>query len=213
MDELQQPVAYSVVRPGAGRGCGHAGAAAGVGTTGTSGAGRSGRPPQRPAELHPAAPHPSTGRRHSAAERAREPPTSRPDRTPARLAPRPSVLSLPRHLESFLYWPHLASPYLDAALRIAERECPDVGVRAWPDAWVYPIHVLSRSAGSTANFRNVDVTNGSARFAGSTHPPCLLLQLGPDAATPPPWASHWSRVSAWNPQLGLASVAVFAPEP
>jgi hypothetical protein len=129
------------------------------------------------------------------------------------ITPRPSVLSIPRNLEYFLYWPHLAAPYLDAALRIAERECPDVGVRAWPDAWVYPIHVLSRSAGSTASFRNVDVTNGSARFAGSNHPPCLLLQLGPDAATPPPWASHWSRVSAWNPQLGLASVAVFAPEP
>jgi hypothetical protein len=131
----------------------------------------------------------------------------------AGVTPRPSVLSIPRNLEYFLYWPHLAAPYLDAALRIAERECADVGVRAWPDAWVYPIFVLSRSAGSTAGFRNVDVTNPTARFAGPPRTPCVLLQLGPDAGTPPAWASHWSRVTGWNAQLGLASVAVFAPPP
>ena len=131
----------------------------------------------------------------------------------AGITPRPSVLSIPRNLEYFLYWPHLAAPYFDAALRIAERECTDVGVRAWPDAWVYPIFVLSRSAGSTAGFRNVDVTNATARFAGPPRMPCVLLQLGPDAATPPAWASQWSRVTSWNPQLGLASVAVFAPPP
>src|SRR5688572_2220551 len=73
MDELQQPVAYPVVRPGAGRERGHAGAAAGVGTTGPPGAVRGGRSPQRPAELHPPAAHPSGGRDHSATECALDP--------------------------------------------------------------------------------------------------------------------------------------------
>ncbi len=131
----------------------------------------------------------------------------------AGITPRPGILSIPRNLQYFLYWPHVAEAYRDAALRIADRECTDVGVRAWPDAWVYPILALAQQAGSTAQFRDVDVTNASARFADRSHPPCLLLQLGPDAATPPAWAAKWSRISDWHEGLELASVAVFAPPP
>jgi hypothetical protein len=129
----------------------------------------------------------------------------------AGITPRPGILSIPRNLHYFLYWPHLAVPYRDAALRIADRECEDVGVRAWPDAWVYPILALARSAGSNARFRDVDVTNSSARFAARSASPCLLLQLGPDAARPPAWAANWTRISHWHEGLELASVAVFAP--
>ena len=130
-----------------------------------------------------------------------------------RITPRPGILSIPRTLQYFSYWPHLAVPYRDAALRIADTECVDVGVRAWPDAWVYPVLALARSAGSDAGFRDVDVTNVSARFAGRSDPPCLLLQLGPAAATPPAWATGWTRISDWHEGLGLASVAVFVPPP
>jgi len=129
----------------------------------------------------------------------------------AGITPLPGMLSIPRNLQYFAYWPHLAVPYRDAALRIADRECTDVGVRAWSDAWVYPVLALARSSGSGAEFRDVDVTNASARLAGPSHPPCLLLQLGPDAATPPGWAVNWNRISDWHEGLELASVAVFAP--
>jgi hypothetical protein len=130
------------------------------------------------------------------------------------ITPRPSILSIPRSLHYFQYLPHLAVPYRDAALRIADNECTDVGVRAWPDAWVYAILALSRQAGSIATFRDIDVTNASARFAGrSAPPPCLLLQIGPGAATPPGWAAKWSRISDWHEGLQLRSVAVFASPP
>ena len=131
----------------------------------------------------------------------------------ARVTPRPSILSIPRNLNYFAYRPNLAAAYLDAALRIADGECADVGVRAWPDAWVYPILALTRNAGTVAEFRDVDVSNVTARFAGAPHQPCLLLQLGPDAATPPAWASGWTRLSDWHGGLGFSSVAVFAPSP
>ncbi len=131
----------------------------------------------------------------------------------AGITPRPSILSIPRNLQYFGYWPEGAVAYRDAALRIADRECTDVGVRAWPDALVYSILALARNGGSGAEFRDVDVTNASARFAGPSHPPCLLLQIGPGAATPPAWAAKWSRISDWHEGLGLRSVAVFAPPP
>jgi 4-amino-4-deoxy-L-arabinose transferase-like glycosyltransferase len=132
---------------------------------------------------------------------------------PARITPWPSILSIPRNLQYFAYRPNLAPAYLDAALRIADQECADVGVRAWPDAWVYPILVLTRNAGTVAEFRDVDVSNVTARFAGAPLRPCLLLQLGPYAATPPAWAAGWTRLSDWHEGLGFSSVAVFAPSP
>lgn len=131
----------------------------------------------------------------------------------ASITPWPSILFIPRNLQYFLYWPEGAEAYRDAARRIADRECTDVGVRAWPDAWVYSILALARNAGSGAEFRDVDVTNASARFTGRSDPPCLLLQIGPGAATPPVWAAKWSRISDWHEGLGLRSVAVFAPPP
>jgi dolichyl-phosphate-mannose-protein mannosyltransferase len=130
-----------------------------------------------------------------------------------RVTPRPGLRSIPRNLQYFAYRPNLAMAYRDAALRIADRECADVGVRAWPDAWVYPILALTRNAGTVAEFRDVDVSNVTARFAGPPHVPCLLLQLGPEAATPPAWAVGWTRLSAWHEGLGFSSVAVFAPPP
>lgn len=132
---------------------------------------------------------------------------------PAGITPRPSLLSIPRDLQYFAYEPNRAVAYRDAALRIADRECTDVGVRAWPDAWVYSVLALARNAGSSAAFRDVDVTNASARFADRSDPPCLLLQVGPAAATPPAWAATWSRISDWHEGLKLGSVAVFAPPP
>jgi 4-amino-4-deoxy-L-arabinose transferase-like glycosyltransferase len=132
---------------------------------------------------------------------------------PARITPWPGILSIPRNLQYFAYRPNLAPAYLDAALRIADQECADVGVRAWPDAWVYPILVLTRNAGTVAEFRDVDVSNVTARFAGAPLRPCLLLQLGPYAATPPAWAAGWTRLSDWHEGLGFSSVAVFAPSP
>ena len=132
----------------------------------------------------------------------------------AGITPRPSILSLPRNLEYFLYRPDLAAPYREAALAIADRDCADVGVRAWPDAWAYPILALARSAGSAVTFRDVDVTNPSGRFDRRTDPPCLLLQLGPDAARPmPAWAAGWRRLTRDHEELRFAGVAVFAPPP
>jgi hypothetical protein len=89
-----------------------------------------------------------------------------------------------------------------------------VGVRAWPDAWAYPILALARSAGSSVTFRDVEVTNPSGRFDHRTDLPCLLLQLGPDAADPiPPWAAGWHRLTRDRPELRFVGVAVFAPPP
>jgi len=131
----------------------------------------------------------------------------------AGITPRPGVMSIPRNLQYFAYRPHIAVAYRDAALRIADQDCQDVGIRAWPDAWVYPITALAQLAGSTARFRDVDVTNASARFSARAETPCLLLQVGPDAATPPAWAAGWRRTSRWHEGLGLAAVAVYAPVP
>lgn len=129
------------------------------------------------------------------------------------ITPRPSILSTPRNLTYFGYRPDLAHAYWSAALQIADRECADVGVRARADSWVYPVLALVRNAGGSATFRDVDVTNTSVRFAGRSGPPCLLLQIGPDASTPPGWAAEWRRITEWHEGLELSSVAVFAPSP
>src|SRR5688572_6028143 len=121
------------------------------------------------------------------------------------------ILSTPRNLQYFLYWPYAAAAYHNAALRIAGEPCDDVGVKSWPDSWVYPIFALARASGSKAGFRDVDVANASARFASPASPPCLLLQIGPAAATPPAWAAGWRRLSDWHGGLWRASVPVFAP--
>jgi hypothetical protein len=127
------------------------------------------------------------------------------------VTPRPSVLSVPRNLHYFMYAPNLAYGYRDVALRIGRSECTDVGVRAWPDSWEYPVMALARQAGSRARFRNVDVTNASARFATDSSPPCLLLQLGPRAGHLPDWASTWEPLADWHASLGLWGIALFAP--
>ena len=127
------------------------------------------------------------------------------------VTPRPSVLSVPRNLHYFMYTPNLAYGYRDVALRIGRSECTDVGVRAWPDSWEYPVMALARQAGSRARFRNVDVTNASARFATDSSPPCLLLQLGPNARNLPDWASTWEPLADWHGSLGLWGIALFAP--
>jgi hypothetical protein len=140
---------------------------------------------------------------------------TRPLLTPpqATSASREGILSTPRASQYFLYWPYAAAAYHDAARRIAGQPCEDVGVISWPDSWVYPIFALARASGSKAAFRDVDVTNESARFVGPPSPPCLLLQIGPAAATPPAWAAGWRRISEWHGGLRRASVAVFAPSP
>jgi hypothetical protein len=127
------------------------------------------------------------------------------------VTPRPSVLSVPRNLHYFMYLPNLAYGYRDVALRIGRSDCTDVGVRAWPDSWEYPVMALARQAGSAARFRNVDLTNASARFATDSSPPCLLLQLGPNAGHLPDWAAAWKPLADWHGSLGLWGIALFAP--
>jgi hypothetical protein len=51
------------------------------------------------------------------------------------VTPNPSIVSVPRDLQYFLYMPPLGRGYLDVSVRIADSGCTDVGVRAWPDAW------------------------------------------------------------------------------
>jgi len=137
---------------------------------------------------------------------------TRPLLTPRATSASPrGILSTPRNIQYFMHWPYAAPAYQDAARRIAGQPCEDVGVISWPDSWVYPILALARTSGSKAAFRDVDVTNASARFAGPPSPPCLLLQIGPAAATPPAWAARWRRISQWHGGLHRASVAVFAP--
>jgi hypothetical protein len=121
------------------------------------------------------------------------------------------VLSVPRNLHYFLYMPSLGRAYFDAAVHIADSGCNDVGVRAYPDQWEYAVRALAHNAGSDARFRNVEVTNASARFAQQSGPPCLLLQIGPAAATPPSWASDWRRVVDWHAPLGSRGIVLFAP--
>jgi len=127
------------------------------------------------------------------------------------VTPRPSVLSVPRNLQYFLYMPSLGLAYRDVALRIAPGSCNDVGVRAFPDEWEYAVRALARNAGSDARFRNVDVTNASARFAQVSGPPCLLLQIGPAAATPPGWAANWHPLADWHAPLGIRGLVLFEP--
>jgi hypothetical protein len=129
------------------------------------------------------------------------------------VSPSPSIATLPRNLQYFLYWPHLAQPYLDVAVRIAESGCTDVGIRAYPDAWEYPVMALTREAGSQVRFRSVDVTNASARFADTRATPCLLLQIGVDAGTPPAWAAGWKMVADWRPLVGMGGLVLFGPGP
>lgn len=126
------------------------------------------------------------------------------------MAPRPALLSVPRNLRYFLYMPNLGYGYFDVARRIVESDCPDVGVRAWPDAWEYPVLALARSGGSEARFRSVDVTNPSARFEDHTRP-CLLLLIGPQRGQLPGWAQGWTQVADWYGQLGSRGVALYTP--
>jgi hypothetical protein len=127
------------------------------------------------------------------------------------ITPRPSILTIPRNLGYFLYMPQLARGYREVALRIADRECDDVGIRDWADSWEYPVMALARNAGSAAKFRSLDVTNASARFARDAGPPCLLLQIGPDAGRLPAWAADWRPLADWHTPLGIRGIALFAP--
>jgi 4-amino-4-deoxy-L-arabinose transferase-like glycosyltransferase len=129
------------------------------------------------------------------------------------LTPRPRIGSLPRALQYFMIWPHLANPFIDVSLKIAESGCNDVGVRDFGDAWDYPVMALVREAGSPAKFRSVDVTNLSARLAPPAAPPCLLLQIGSDAGSPPRWAAGWRVLADWRPLLGMGGVVLFGPAP
>ena len=132
------------------------------------------------------------------------------------ITPRPSILRMPRTLQYFFYMPPLAESYRDVALRIARSGCNDVGVRAWPDAWEYPVWALARDAGSDARFRSVDVQNVSARFARPGPAPCLLLELGPGAGKLPDWALNWQPVADWRDRfvragLGVWAIALYRP--
>jgi hypothetical protein len=127
------------------------------------------------------------------------------------IAPRPSVLTIPRNLGYFLYMPQLARGYREVALRIADSECEDVGIRDWADSWEYPVMALARNAGSTAKFRSVDVTNASARFAIEAGPPCLLLQIGPASGHLPAWAANWRPLVDWHALLRIRGIALFEP--
>ena len=129
------------------------------------------------------------------------------------VTPTPSLLTIPRTQQYFLYWPALARPFLYAAVRIAESGCADVGIRDFPDAWEYPIMALTRQAGSEARFRSVDVFNPSARFAGTEARPCLLVQIGAEAGTPPSWAADWRPLMDAHPLVGMDGLALFAPPP
>jgi hypothetical protein len=124
------------------------------------------------------------------------------------ITPRPSLLAVPRNLHYFLYMPHLGLPYRDVALRIADSECEDVGVRAY--LWEYAVRALVRNAGSDPRYRNVDVQNASARFAVAAGKPCLLLQIGIGAGNLPGWAVGW-RPLADHSALGARGIALFAP--
>lgn len=127
------------------------------------------------------------------------------------VTPRPGVLSVPRNLHYFLYDPSLGRAYFDAAVHIADSGCNDVGERNFPDQWEYAVRVLVRNAGSDARFRNVEVTNASARFAETAGPPCLLLQIGPAAARPPGWAKDWRRLVDYQAPLGSRGIVLYAP--
>jgi hypothetical protein len=132
------------------------------------------------------------------------------------ITPRPSILSVPRALQYFFYMPPLAEAYRDVAVRITASGCTDVGVRAWPDAWEYPVRALARDAGSGARFRSVDVQNVSARFARTGPAPCLLLELGPGAGKLPDWALSWQPVADWHDRfvragLGAWAIALYRP--
>jgi hypothetical protein len=124
------------------------------------------------------------------------------------ITPRPSLLAVPRNLHYFLYMPHLGLPYRDVALRIADSECEDVGVRAY--LWEYAVRAVVRNAGSDPRYRNVDVQNASARFAVAAGKPCLLLQIGIGAGNLPGWAVGW-RPLADHSALGARGIALFAP--
>ena len=137
---------------------------------------------------------------------------TRPLLTLPAVTPRPSVLSVPRNLHYFLYEPSLGRAYFDAAVHIVDSGCNDVGVRDYPDQWEYAVRALVRNAGSDARFRNVDVTNASARFAREAGPPCLLMQIGPIASRPPVWAKEWRRVVDYQAPLGSRGIVLYAPQ-
>jgi hypothetical protein len=128
------------------------------------------------------------------------------------IAPRPSVVTTPRALTYFLYEPALARPYLDVARRIAASGCHDVGTHTWPDAWEYPVMAVARTAASGTTFRPIGVPNVSARYAEDVgKAPCLLLQIWPNAGTPPKWAASWRLLVHWDMGPGRVGVALFAP--
>jgi hypothetical protein len=128
------------------------------------------------------------------------------------VAPGPGILSVPRSLQYFYYAPHLGLPYWDVALRIARNGCTDIGVRAWPDTWLYPIVMIARNAGSGARYRHLEVGNVSAKYEQASRPPCLLLQIGPLAAQRPAWAAGWRTAADYTGQLGERGIALYAPE-
>jgi hypothetical protein len=72
---------------------------------------------------------------------------------------------------------------------------------------------LTRQAGSEARFRSVDVFNPSARFAGTEARPCLLVQIGAEAGTPPSWAADWRPLMDAHPLVGMDGLALFVPPP
>jgi hypothetical protein len=129
------------------------------------------------------------------------------------VTPLPGILTIPRNLQYFNYSPGVGRAYWDVAMHIARSDCIDVGVRAWPDAWLYPVARLARNAGSEARYRHLEVLNVSARFAKPGPAPCLLLQIGPMASQPPAWAETWRLVVEHMGPLGSRGIALYAPNP
>jgi hypothetical protein len=125
------------------------------------------------------------------------------------ITPRASVLAADRVETYFQYHPPgLAPAFIDVALRIAESGCRDVALRSGADAWEQPIRAITRLAGGEVRFRSIDVRNVTARYADAAADPCLLVQIGGGARTPPDDPAAWEPLvlheSVAQPQLSLA---------
>ncbi|MGH7582289.1 MAG: hypothetical protein ACREL5_03575 [Gemmatimonadales bacterium] len=127
------------------------------------------------------------------------------------IAPRPSILAIPREYGYFMYQPAMLQPYRDVAQRIATSKCTDVAMHTWPDGWEYAVMALVRDARRGVRFRAVGALNQSAGLEKTGPRPCLLLQIWPGADVPPKWAADWSVVTAWNGPANAPGIALFRP--
>lgn len=87
-----------------------------------------------------------------------------------------NVLEIPRSEQYFYPRPRLGGFYRDAARRIAEAGCDEVGLSMPPDAWEYPLWVLLKeTAARPPRLASLEPDNPSKKLLGPSFSPCAVV--------------------------------------